>query len=167
MGPFELSNDLAASPFAAWRTPGRGFADKALLTPESDPPKTTKDDHSRFWPRSSIDRKKEFSEESLAESFRFQRREPPRPGQFSTIPRRVAHVIPTIIPLSESLEDGFTSPPKDKMTIASPRAPPLDLPELCLPSKPTDIDSGIPEIPEQSESKPIFPTHSSHSSVKE
>ncbi|KAK1248684.1 hypothetical protein MKX08_006904 [Trichoderma sp. CBMAI-0020] len=152
-----------------------------VLGPSS--PKTTGDGHSQVWLQRSFNHNEEISEKSLADGFTFPRREPPRPGQFSDIPRRVPPAtFATTLP-AESLEKKFTSPPKENFTIPLPRASPLDLSEFCLPSKPTDMSSDIPEIPEQpvlvrcsiEESgmvsgyfkKPMFPTHSVHPDIKE
>lgn len=136
------------NPGFTWMGKEPGLDDKLQRIPGPDSPKATKDGHSRFWAQNSFDYG-DISEETLAEGFTFQPREKPRPGQYSNIPRRAAPATPATTLLSESLEKKFTSPPKDKFTIALPRASPLDLPELCLPSKPTDMSSGIPELPEQ------------------
>ncbi|KAL7899641.1 hypothetical protein HDV64DRAFT_291080 [Trichoderma sp. TUCIM 5745] len=143
-----------------WMSKEPGLDDKLqhVLGPGS--PKATEAGHSRFWTQSSFDHR-DLSEETLAEGFKFQPREKPRPGQYSDIPRRATPATPAATLLSESLERKFTSPPKDKFTIPLPRASPLDLPELCLPSKPTDMSSGIPEMPEQ----PVLHTFSIHSGL--
>lgn len=166
-----------------WMSTEADLDDKLQLIPEPGPPKTTENDHTRFWSLSSFDHREDFSEASLAEGFTFQRREPIRPGQFSNIPRHASLIKPATTQLPESFENKFTLPPKDKITIPLSRASPLDLPEFCLPGKPTDISSGIPEVSEQP--KPVrcnieendmvtdlfwkfmFSIHSGHSDSKE
>jgi hypothetical protein len=137
------------SPGYMWMSREADLNDKLRHIPGPDSPKAAKDDHSKFWPQSSFDHREEISEASLAEGFTFQRREPPRPGQFSNIPRRASPAKAAIAQVSESLENKFASPQKDKIAIPILRPSPLDLPELCLPGKPSDIDSGTSEMPEQ------------------
>lgn len=137
------------NPGLTWMSKEPDLDDKLQHIPGPGSPKITGDGHSIFWPHSSFGHREEISEESLAEGFTFPRREPPRPGQFSDIPRRASPTTPATTQLSELLEKKFTSPPKDEFKLPLPRASPLNLPELCLPSKPTDMGSGIPEIPEE------------------
>lgn len=159
MGPQGPEHDLGGSPSGRrnpgymWMSKGADLNDMSQLVPEPSLPKTTKDHRAKVWPQSSFDHREEISEASLAEGFTFQRREPPRPGQFSNIPRHASLVMPAAPQLSESFERNVASPLKNKITVPLPRASPLDLPEICLPDKPTDIRSGIPEVSE--ESKPV------------
>ncbi|KAM0480819.1 hypothetical protein ACHAPX_003706 [Trichoderma viride] len=137
------------SPGFMWMSKEPDLDDKLQHVPGSGSPKTTGDGHSRFWPQSSFEHREDISEESLAEGFTFPPREKSRPGQFSDIPRRASPATPATALISESLEKKFTSPPKDRFTIPLHMNSPLDLPELCLPSKPPDMSSGVPKIAEQ------------------
>lgn len=137
------------NPGYMWMGKDADLHDKPQLVPEPNPLGTTKDHHNKDWSQIDFDHREEISEASLAEGFTFQRREPPRPGQFSNIPRHPSLVKPPIKQLSESFEIKVTSPPKDKIAVPLPRASPLNLPELCLPGKPTDTSSDIPEISEK------------------
>ncbi|EHK44249.1 hypothetical protein TRIATDRAFT_37053, partial [Trichoderma atroviride IMI 206040] len=135
------------SPGFTWMSKEPDLDGKLQRVPGPGSPKTTGDGHSKVWIQSSFEHREEFSEESLAKGFTFPPPEPHRPGQYSNFPRRVSPVTLATTLLAEPLEKKFTSPPKDKFPIPLPRASPLDLPELCLPSKPTDMSSGIPDIP--------------------
>ncbi|PTB44121.1 hypothetical protein M441DRAFT_453702 [Trichoderma asperellum CBS 433.97] len=159
MGPQGPEHGLGGSPSGRrnpgymWMSKGADLDDMSQLVPEPSLPKATKDYRTKDWPQSSFDHREEISEASLAEGFTFQRREPPRPGQFSNIPRHASLVMPAATQLCESFEHKVASPPKNKITVPLPRASPLDLPEICLPNKPAEIRSGIPEVSE--ESKPV------------
>lgn len=155
----QLEHGLGGSP-SGRRNPGymwmrkeADLDDKIELVPEPSPLKTTKGHLSKDWPPNSFDHREEISEASLAEGFTFQRREPPRPGQFSNIPRHASLAKPAATQHSEPFANKVTSPPKEKIIVPLPKASPLNLPELCLPGKPNDIHSGIPDVPE--ESKPV------------
>ncbi|KAL9483666.1 hypothetical protein ACSS6W_002455 [Trichoderma asperelloides] len=173
MGPQGPEHDLVGSPSGRrnpgymWMSKGADLNDMSQLVPEPSLPKTTKDHRAKVWPQSSFDHREEISEASLAEGFTFQRREPPRPGQFSNIPRHASLVVPAAPQLSESFERKVASLLKNKITVPLPRASPLDLPEICLPDKPTDIRSGIPEVSEESKPKPMFSIHSGYSDVQD
>jgi hypothetical protein len=117
--------------------------------PESGSPKITKDYRTKTWSQTLFEDKEEISEASLAEGFTFPRREPPRPGQFSNIPQHGSVAKPLNIQLSEPRPNLISSPPKDKTAAPLARASPLNLPELCLPDKLTDIGCGIAEASQQ------------------
>lgn len=124
-----------------WTIKEKGLGDMLSLVPEPGSPKTTKDHRIKDWSKSILDDKQEISEASLSEGFTFPLREPPRPGQFTNITRHSLFTKPFDSQPPESCQNLPGLPPKDRITGPLARASPLDLPELCLPGKPSNIDS--------------------------
>ncbi|KAM0248276.1 hypothetical protein ACHAQJ_009517 [Trichoderma viride] len=161
------SSPAQRNPVYGWTAKGADLDDMLLLVPESGSPKTTKDYRIKDWSQVGFNGKEEISEASLAEGFTFLPREPPRPGQFSNIPRHNSFANPLNTQLSGTCQNVTNTPPKDKIPTSLARASPLNLPELCLPGTSTDIGCDIAEVPQQSELISMFSMHAGHSDLKD
>ncbi|KAL6875041.1 hypothetical protein J3F83DRAFT_771320 [Trichoderma novae-zelandiae] len=109
------------------------------VTDPVSPP--TKNHSTKDWTKGMFDDKQEISEILLSEGFTFPPRAPHRPGQFTNIPRPGLFKEqldpqppePCQIPGGPSTKNNFTD--------QAARASPLDLPELCLPGRSSNIDN--------------------------
>ncbi|KAL6892839.1 hypothetical protein HDV57DRAFT_200753 [Trichoderma longibrachiatum] len=123
-----------------WPIKDKGIGDMLSLAPDPISP-SAKEHGTKDWAKGMFDDKNEISEALLSDGFIFPPRAPHRPGQFTNIPRPG---------LFKELLD--PRPQETCHTPAGPsakknsgeqvaRASPLDLPELCLPGKASNIDS--------------------------
>ncbi|KAL7791950.1 hypothetical protein V8C37DRAFT_381088 [Trichoderma ceciliae] len=144
-----------------WTTKETDLDDMLLLAPEPVSPGTTENHRIKHWSKNVPGNKEEISEASLSEGFTFPPREPPRPGQFSNIPRQGPFAKPLNTESPESCQNLTSPSSKGKSAAPLAIASPLDLPELCLPGKLTNTDSvhghsGNAEVSQQLKFKSKF-----------